>query len=304
MAAYNNFISGLLNEDTELLANEITLWHHLTLFRISEYKIKGWFSKHDELKGFLQNRTERLHNSHHLELKKWKFNELATYIKLKPSEQLTILQLNQIGESIETEAVSFLQKQDKEFTGETSEQLVVYLLGKMLKEFSQRFKEQDRQAQEEIVRQMITIVHSMKTEHQATLKEILGVDEFTAEVMQTVIMNESLASALAALMTMIRYTIYYEIGKIAVVLSGVGLASLKLPFSRIFMAVIAFLFTPLAFSSLGLGLTWWSEQYTNNQIKSYLIPVMVMNSLLCTSLRDHSVQEEQVTRFLQYYNNS
>ncbi|MBF0204797.1 MAG: hypothetical protein HQK67_10915 [Desulfamplus sp.] len=298
----STFISGLMNEETESLSNQLGLWHHLTLRNILQRKFTGWLFDTDDLGNFLMDKSQKAASCNTTELKAWKLNQIMQFLKIPMPDKLDIHALNSIGTEIEVQATALLRKVDKDFKGTSSDEMVRYLLIQIINKFSEQFKNKDTKEQDEITRKIIDILQSMPLDQQEVLKTLLDVDEFSSDIIRQAIFDHTLSTALASFMMMVRYTVYYEISKVAIVLSGAVSLYVAKPYLKSFIPLVMFLFSPIAVASIGVGLTWWTDVYTNNQIRSFLLPIMVMSSILASGQSQDRSSDERTDSFVEFYN--
>lgn len=296
------FIAGLMNEEEESLASQLGLWHHLTLRNILQRKLTGWFRNRDDLGSFLQNHFNSAAQLDTVELKGWKLNEAMLFFKIAPPKRLDIYELNSIGVEIETQAVALLRRIDREFKGRSTDEMVSHLLETIIRNFSDEFKKKDISSQKEIVQKIIDIIHSMSMEQQDVLKELLSIEELSPDLIRQAIFNHTLSTALASFATMVKYTIYYEVAKIALALSGALSFYIAKPYLKPLIPLVLFFFSPIAVASIGIGLIWWTDLYTNREIQSFLLPVMVMSSILCSAQIDPTSLGQESKQFIDFYN--
>ncbi|MBF0468248.1 MAG: hypothetical protein HQK61_05105 [Desulfamplus sp.] len=305
----STFISGLINEESESLSSQLGLWHHLTLRNILQRKFTGWLADSDHLGDFLQERSRTAAMRDTVELRAWKLNEVMLFLRIPVPEKLDIYSLNAVGTEIEVQATALLRKVDKEFCGVSPDDMVRYLLIKIINNFSEQFKEKDNKTQDKIIKNILDILHSMPEDKQDILKGLLSVKEFSTDMIRKAIFDHTLTTALASFMMMVRYTIYYEISKVAIVLSGAVSLYIAKPYLKSFIPLFIFLFSPVAVASIGVGLTWWTDVYTNRQIRSFLLPVMVMSSILASAKADIEsaridieFPDDSISNFIDHYN--
>ncbi|MBF0411354.1 MAG: hypothetical protein HQK70_01420 [Desulfamplus sp.] len=291
----SSFIKGLFNEEKESLSTQLVLWHHLTLRNILQRKFTGWIASSDHLGDFLQERSQSAAKRDAMALKEWKLNEIMRFFKMPFPNKLDIQSLNSIGIEIEVQSTALLRKIDKEFKGNSSDEMVIHLLVKIIKNFSEELKKKDSEYQNEIIQKITSILQSMPLDHQETLKGILSIEEFSHDVIRNAIFDHTLATALASFMMMVRYTIYYEISKIVMVLSGAVTLYVARPYIKPLIPLVVFLFSPIAMAAIGVGLTWWTDVYTNREIQSFLLPIMVMSSIIASEVHSKDSQIETLS---------
>jgi len=308
------FITGLLNEEEDSLSTQLSLWHHLTLRNILQRKFTGWLANSDHLGDFLQERSQSVSKSDTANLRAWKLNEIMLFLKLPLPERVDLYSLNAIGIEIEVQSTALLRKIDKEFKGTSPDEMVIHLLIKIIKNFSEQFSKKDNQTQEKIVQKVLDILQSMPKDQQAILKSLLSIEEFSSDVVRDAIFDHTLATALGSFMMMVRYTVYYEIAKIALVISGAATFYLAKPYLQPLIPLVLFLFSPIAVGTIGIGLTWWTDVYTNRQIQSFLLPVMVMSSIIASvqtdiaahpsasTTTDTTSSDQNISNFIDFYN--
>jgi len=308
------FITGLLNEEEDSLSTQLSLWHHLTLRNILQRKFTGWLANSDHLGDFLQERSQSVSKSDTANLRAWKLNEIMLFLKLPLPERVDLYSLNAIGIEIEVQSTALLRKIDKEFKGTSPDEMVIHLLIKIIKNFSEQFSKKDNQTQEKIVQKVLDILQSMPKDQQAILKSLLSIEEFSSDVVRDAIFDHTLATALGSFMMMVRYTVYYEIAKIALVISGAATFYLARPYLQPLIPLVLFLFSPIAVGTIGIGLTWWTDVYTNRQIQSFLLPVMVMSSIIASvqtdiaahpsasTTTDTTSSDQNISNFIDFYN--
>lgn len=309
----NTFIMGLMREENESLSTQLGLWHHLTLRNILQRKLTGWIAKNDHLGNYLHERSQAAAKSDTIKLRAWKLNEMMLFLKIPVPEKLDIYSLNAIGNEIEVQSTALLRKIDKEFNGASPDDMVRHLMIKIIENLSEQLKKKDNKTQDEVIERVLGILRSMPIDQQEILKGLLSIEEFSPDVIRMAIFDHTMATALASFMMMVRYTIYYEISKIAAVLSGAVSLYLARSYIRPLIPAILFLFSPIAMATIGIGLTWWTDVYTNREIQSFLLPVMVMSSILASvhpsseniTLHTQAVKTssgESMKTFIDFYN--
>ncbi len=296
------FVRGLINEQRESLSNQLGLWHHLTLRNILQRKFTGWFSKKDHLGDFLYERSQAAATQDTIELRAWKLNEIMQFLKIPRPQTLDNHTLNAIGQEIEVHSTALLRKIDKNFNGTSSDEMVVHLLVKIIENLSEQLKTKDAEDQQEIIQKILDILRSMPLDQQAILKALLSVEEFSPDVIRNAIFDHTLATALASFMLMVKYTVYYEISKIVLILSGAVTLYVAKPYVKPLIPLVLFLFSPFGMSAIGVWLTWWTDVYTNRQIQSFLLPIMVMSSMLVSGAAEGIANENSLQEFIDFYN--
>ncbi|MBF0111751.1 MAG: hypothetical protein HQK74_03350, partial [Desulfamplus sp.] len=276
------FIKGLMSEERESLSSQLGLWHHLTLRNILQRKFTGWIVKEDHLGNFLHDKAQMASKSDILSLKLWKLNEIMRFLNIPQPEKFESNSFNAVGMEIEVQATALLRKIDKDFKGTSPDDMVRHLLIKIIENISEELKQKDIKTQDEIIQKVLEILEAMPEDQQEALKRLLSVEKFSSDIIRTAIFDHSLSTALASFMLMVKYTVYYEIAKIALVLSGALTLYVAKPYVRPLLPLIFFIFSPFGVAAIGLGLTWWTDFYTNRQIQSFLLPVMVMSSILAS----------------------
>ncbi|MBF0230131.1 MAG: hypothetical protein HQK63_11195 [Desulfamplus sp.] len=302
----SSFIKGLINEKNDSLTTQLSLWHHLTLRNILQRKFTGWITKSDHLEDFLQKQSQVAGKLDTITLRTWKLNEIMQFFKIPIPEELDLSSLNTIGIEIEVQSTALLRKIDKEFSGSSHDDMVRHLLIKIIDNFSKELKKKNSNSQEEIIQKVLEILQSMPIDQQEVLKGLLSIEEFSPDVIRNAIFDHSLATALNSFMMMVKYTVYYEVAKIAVVLSGAVTLYLAKSYVRALIPFVLFIFSPIAMATIGVGLTWWTDYYTNRQIKSFLLPIMVMSSIL-EFIQNQEIpynedNDKNVNEFIIFYN--
>ncbi|MBF0242563.1 MAG: hypothetical protein HQK64_08810 [Desulfamplus sp.] len=301
------FIKGLMGEERESLSSQLGLWHHLTLRNILQRKFTGWIAKDDHLGNFLHDKAQMASKSDMLSLKLWKLNEIMRFLNIPQPEKFEPNSLNAVGMEIEVQATALLRRIDKDFRGTSPDDMVRHLLIKIIENLSEDLKQKDIKTQDEIIQKVLEILEAMPEDQQKALKRLLSVEKFTSDIIRTAIFDHSLSTALASFMLMVKYTIYYEIAKIALVLSGALTLYVAKPYVRPLLPLIFFIFSPFGVAAIGLGLTWWTDFYTNRQIQSFLLPVMVMSSILASVEATKEVnnlqKSQRIELFIDFYNN-
>ncbi|MBF0209433.1 MAG: hypothetical protein HQK68_00970 [Desulfamplus sp.] len=298
------FIKGLMGEERESLSSQLGLWHHLTLRNILQRKFTGWIAKDDHLGNFLHDKAQTASKSDMLSLKLWKLNEIMRFLNIPQPEKFEPNSLNAVGMEIEVQATALLRRIDKDFRGTSPDDMVRHLLIKIIENLSEDLKQKDIKTQDEIIQKVLEILEAMPEDQQKALKRLLSVEKFTSDIIRTAIFDHSLSTALGSFMLMVKYTIYYEIAKIALVLSGALTLYVAKPYVRPLLPLIFFIFSPFGVAAIGLGLTWWTDFYTNRQIQSFLLPVMVMSSILASVEIKEKIESngQTIEEFINFYN--
>lgn len=278
----SRFITGLVLEDQETLAAQLALWHHLTLGRIMQYKVKGWVVKRDELYRFLEGKTKSASKEAVWSLRHWKLNAILEFCQISPQEVIDFNALIKMGQKIEQKSIICLQRIDQDFNGSTIDEMVPYLLGKILHEASEHFRSIGKDEADKRVGAIIAELKNLSSEQQDELKTVLGIDAFTRDGIRSAIYDHSLSAALTTLMSAGRLTLYIAVAKISVGLSGLAGLYFAKPFIKPLLPAVLMIFNPVILSTIGVGLIWWTEKKSNSHIRSFLLPTMVMSAYLAS----------------------
>ncbi len=300
----SSFIKGLINEEKESLSNQLGLWHHLTLRNILQRKFTGWFTKSDHLGDFLHKKSQAAAKEDTIRLQVWKLNEIMKFLKIPTPKTIDIYSLNAIGTEIEVLSTALLRDIDKNFIGTSPDEMVIHLLVKIIDNLSEELKNRDSKYQQEIIEKVLDILQSMPLDQQEILKGLMSIEQFSPDVIRTAIFDHTLATALASFMLMVKYTVYYEISKIAIVLSGAATFYVAKPYLKPLIPAVLLLFNPFVMATIGVWLTWWTDVYTNRQIQSFLLPIMVMSSILVSGQPQDNFTDIEMEKFIEFYNHN
>ncbi|SLM33119.1 hypothetical protein MTBBW1_90021 [Desulfamplus magnetovallimortis] len=298
----SQFISGLIVENKDSLAGQLGLWHHLTFRNIMQHKFTGWLSNEDLLGDYLSLKSASASRLDPVTLRIWKLNEILRFCTIDIPEFFDIHTLHSTGLEIEFKTVELYRKVDKGFQGTSSNEMVQHLLGKIIQGLSEIFRQKDADFQKDAVKKVMDILQSMPEDAQEEIKNILGIDNFSHETVRRALYDQSLGVAITTLITMGRYTVYLAGAKIAIALSGVASFYIAKPLLQSLLPAIFLFLSPVAVASIGIGLTWLTDVFANRQIRSFILPVMVMGSIL-SSMEEKTVSmDDNVQLFLEAYN--
>jgi len=296
------FINGLTIENRESVADQLGLWYHLTLKNILQRKLTGWVFNRDDLGLFLHAKCESTARVDPMGLRVWKLNQIMEFCHIPAPESLDSATLNAVGVEIENQSLILFSRVDGEFQGKSIDDMVEYLLTKIIGNFSENFKTQDPASRKESLEQVVGILRSMPLDQQDKLKEILSIEDFSPDIIRRAIYDHTLSMALITLITMGRYSVYLAVAKIAIAVSGIASFYFARPFVRSLLPLVMMVMSPVGTATIGLGLTWLTDHYTNRQIRSFLLPVMVMTSVLSSVQASPESVGEGMEGFIDSYN--
>ncbi|MBF0201288.1 MAG: hypothetical protein HQK66_08235 [Desulfamplus sp.] len=276
----SRLITGLATEQPDALAVQMGLWHHLTLRNIIQRKFTGWVMQKDHLGNFLDGKFKSAAKIDALELRKWKLNEMLEFCSISLEAPLDSKKLNEAGGFIEEKSILCLKKVDSGFQGDSLDEMTRYILTKILEGAAQGFRARDEIDRRADVDRIVDVLKNMPWDQQEELKQLMGMDIFSPDQLQSAIYDHTLSRAIVTLITMGKYTAYLAAAKIVVALSGVASFYLARPLMKSLIPIVLFLTHPVAVSTVGVGLTWLTDRYANKEIRSFLLPVMVTGSFL------------------------
>lgn len=277
----SKFILGLFCADKDTLANFIAIWNETTLTNILIHKGSDSYEKiikkenADSFSKEIESKTEELKNIDIDDLRNMIIMQLSSYFDIRLPKTFNMHSLEEVGLKIENTALKTLKKSDKEFSGNSTDDMIARTFEKLFNEMEKRFEKADENTQEEIVDNIFDSIKKMPEDQKERLKEELEVDEITKDVLRKALTAGTLGTAFAVIISVAGFSAYTL--ATAVLASLAALIGVTLPFSvyTTLTSVIAVLSDPFFLLAM-IGILYFGlNKKSNSSIKDSLSPIIV-----------------------------
>jgi len=281
-------------------------------------KTKDIFSKEKQnhFTKHLEDEVKKLKNIDDLVLQVDLLLELTKLLSLRGTKYTLQKEIEDQCTNIVNEVHKQYQKQDKHFRSFSDnqlnttklQQLVTFQMGKVFNELDDSFQDFSIEDQKKFASQVNDYIHSLPEEKQVNIKEKLGVDDLTDELVRKAIATSGTSIVFAIIVEVSGFAFYTTATSLMATFAG--LIGLTLPFGFYtgLTSTIAVLANPLFIIPLLLGGGALLVNHQNKSLKKKLLPIILMQIALPFMSKandfipfDAFIQEWE-TRYSQYKN--
>lgn len=253
-------------------------------------KTKDFFSKEesDNFTRHLEEEVSKIEHKNDNELQVNIFLEITRLLKLRGTKYSLDKEITDQCSNISNDVFAQLQKQDKNFrkfseskSNSSKLQLMVqYQMSKVFNEIDNSFQDFSIQDQTKFANQVNEYIHSLPIEKQNKIKEKLGVNDLTDEMVRKAIATSGTSIVFAIIVEVSGFAFYTT--ATSLVASFAGLFGLTLPFGFYtgLTSTIAVLANPLFILPLLLGGGALLINHQNKALRKKLLPIIVMQIAL------------------------
>lgn len=253
-------------------------------------KTKDLFSKEeqDHFTRHLEAEVLRLKGEEDTVLQVNLFLELTKLLKLRGTKYTLIQEIEDQCAAIVNDTYQLYQKQDKTFRAYTEgradstklQQMIQYQMSKIFRELDGNFHEFSIEDQTKFASQVNDYINSLPADKQNKIKEKLGIDELTDEMVRKALATSGTSIVFAIIVEVSGFAFYTT--AVSLVASFAGLFGLTLPFGFYtgLTSTIAVLANPLFLIPLLLGGGILLVNHQNKSLKQKLLPIIVMQVAL------------------------
>lgn len=253
-------------------------------------KTKDFFTseERDHFTDHLAEEVRKLENQDDAVLQVDLFLELTKLLKLKGTKYTLTKEIEEQCSNIVHGVYAQFQKQDKQFRNfserqtrtSSLQQMVNFQMNKIFDEFDQNFEDFTIEDQTRFAAQVNAYINNLPQEKQQKIKEKLGIDDLTDEVIRKAITTSGTSLVFAIIVEVSGFAFYTT--ATSLVASFAGLFGLTLPFGfytglTSFIAVLA---NPLFILPLLLGGGIFLFNQQNKSFKKKLLPIILMQIAL------------------------
>lgn len=199
-------------------------------------------------------------------------------------------------------------KQDKQFqyfaeneTGTSKlQQIIKYQMNKLFQELNHRFNDFSIDGQTKFIAQVNEYIQSLPEEKQSKIKEKLGIDDLTDEVIRKVMVTSGVSFLFAGIVEVSGFAFYTA--ATSLLASAASLLNITLSFGVYtkLTSTIAILSNPMFFIPLLLGGGALLVNFENKSLKKKLLPIIIMQITL--PYMSGKTEEASFERFIQEWN--
>lgn len=268
---------SLSRASTELLASNLALLEETRFFTVLGKKAQSlWKRDGDEFARTLTVRTAELNKLPREGLVLKLLGKLQEMAQLSPINYVSQRDLVDTCQQISAQALTYQHDADKDFSGETLEDLISYQMQRILGELKEKFTDLDIDQQNEIVEKLQEFLDKLPDEQQEEIRKQLGADELTKEVIRDAIITGTLSIAFAALVNALGFSFY--MGAVSVLAVIAGLAGLTLPFAAYttLTSAIAIMVDPVTIAAIFITMLtfgWWRSE---KNLRETVLPLIVV----------------------------
>ncbi len=327
--APSQLLNSLLNEEKDQIATQLRLWNASTLFpaikgksirktkeiyewaknRTQEFEIKNpevlrrasstrdWLD--EQISSVSEEKTPSYFNilGGTVDYQVSKFGQLIELSGKKISSDLSIVELHELGNHIEQQAISRLREQsisrrkekDERFEGQTLDDMVSHVVKTLIDDLMARFDELSDQEKDALIKELTLSFEELDKKAKAAICDRLKTDEITEEAIRRAINSGLLAGGIAGLVGISGFAAYTTITSVLSVLSF-GL----LPFSGYIFATSFLAFATkfyVLIPALLLGGNWITKK-ANEKINDRLFPIFVSLTIISSPSQDRNRNAE------------
>ncbi|MBM7660385.1 hypothetical protein JOC85_001152 [Bacillus mesophilus] len=267
-----------------------SLLHKTNIGDLLSSKTKDLLSKEksDHFTLHLEQEVKKLQHKRDEVLQVDLFLEITKLLKLKGTKYSLVKEIEDQSAMIVNEVYGQLQKQDKHFRSFTEkessssqlQQMVQYQMSKVFSELDGGFKDFSINDQTKFASQVNDYIQSLPEEKQQVIKEKLGINDLTDEMVRKAIATSGTSIVFAIIVEVSGFAFYTT--ATSMVATFAGLFGLTLPFGFYtgLTSTIAVLANPLFIIPLLLGGGALLVNHQNKSLKKKLLPIIVMQIAL------------------------
>jgi len=281
-------------------------------------KTKDLFSKEEQnhFTKHLEEEVNRLKNIDDSILQLDLFLELTKLLNLQGTKYTLQKEIEDQCTTIVNEVYKQYQKQDKHFrlfsenqpNTTKLQQMVIYQMRKVFTELDASFQDFSIGDQIKFASQVNDYIHSLPEDKQVKIKERLGVDDLTDELVRKAIATSGTSIVFAIIVEVSGFAFYTTATSLMATFAG--LLGLTLPFGFYtgLTSTIAVLSNPLFIIPLLLGGGAVLVNHQNKSLKKKLLPIIVMQITLPFMSKEdefisfNNIIQEWEIRYNQYHN--
>jgi hypothetical protein len=314
-------INSLLNENRDQISTQLQIWHASTIFPAIKGKYKkgiseiyDWVKAHAREVDFENPELSKKLSSTRdwfdekisemsqegdpkyfsilddaVDFQASKFCQLLELSGKSIHSDVSIAELHELGHHVEQQAIIRLREKDKNFQGETLDDMVSYVVKTLIDDLMSRFDDLSDEEKDKLVGNLTHSFEKLDGEAKAIICEKLKTDEITEETVRRAINAGMLAGGIAGLVGISGFAAYTTITSVLSVLSF-GL----LPFSGYIFATSLLAFATKFYvivPALLVGGSWLSSR-ANEKINDRLFPIFVSLTIISSSSQDRNRSAE------------
>lgn len=253
-------------------------------------KTKDLFSKEDQdhFMRHLEAEVKQLENTEDRELQVNLFLEITRLLKLRGTKYSLRQEIEDQCDLIVHHVYEQFKKQDKPFSayienemhGTKLQQMIQFQMGKMFSELDGSFKDFTIEDQTKFASQVNEYIQSLPADKQAKIKDKLGIDDLTDEMIRKAIAASGTSLVFAIIVEVSGFAFYTT--ATSLVASFAGLFGLTLPFGFYtgLTSTVAVLANPVFLIPALLGGGFLLVKHQNHVLKKKLLPIIIMQIAL------------------------
>ena len=297
------FTTGLLKLSKDQLATNLALWNSLESFNLVSKKMKEFIGKDTNLleKDMEVMKQTYLKNKSEDELRIELFSNIAEILKVPLPEKITTLELENISARIEESTLILLKGSDKEFKGNSIDDLVLYIISKTMNDLQEKFKSKNSEEQDKIAKEIFNNLKEMPPEMREKLKSELGVEELTNDSIKKAMLAGSFAAAFTIVVQVAGFSAYVIAVKTLAAVAG--FIGITLPFAAYttLTSMIAFVSNPFIAIAAVCGVGYLLKRYADKKIQCGVTPFIV-GQIAMSAADENQVTGKSLKGFIMTYN--
>ncbi len=253
-------------------------------------KAKDLFTKEDgdHFTKHLEEEVRNLGDKSDHEIQVELFLEITRLLKLRGTKYTLLKEIEDQCTNIVYEVYQQYKKQDKQFRAFTEkqagstmlQQVVQFQMSKVFSELDSSFHDFPIQDQTQFASQVNEYIQSLPEEKQVKIKEKLGINDLSDEMVHKTIATSGTSIVFAVIVEVSGFAFYTT--ATSLVASFAGLFGLTLPFGFYtgLTSTVAIIANPLFLVPMLLGGGYLLVNHQNNSLKSKLLPIIIMQIAL------------------------
>lgn len=291
---------GLLAADGESLRTQVALWDDMKLWGMLWKKVRGSVSDGDLIQDELNEKAEWLSRFNDDEIRIMLLTRIAEHLDRGLPKTVTAGEIDDVGNVIEEQTVELLRENDDDFDGSTTSEMVQHVMQGLFEDLTDRFENQDRETQEQVVNAILEEIESMPEAQRERLQEALDADELSRESIRKAIVSGSLGTAFATVVQVAGFSAY--MAAVNALATVAGILGLTIPFAAYttLTSAVAVAANPWLLVPVLLGGGWYLTNHTNEKMRDNLLPVVVTQCAVQAAV--DSFSNEDLSSLIDRYN--
>ena len=296
---------GLVGQKPDAVAYQLALWHRLKISRVLFTKLRSLIPRRTydaesaiaaQIEPYARAYASRPPQENQVEL----LALIAGHLGVALPTHASAADLDQVCTEISERAVAALRRTNKEFKGNTVEDMVRFSMDGWFRGLGAKLRDLPEDEQEALVQELVESIRSMPGKQRRAMLKKLGTDQITTEIVRKAALNGTLGTAFVVAVEIAGFSAYtFATSALA---SIAGVVGLTLPFGvyTTLTSFMAFFANPFLMVPALAGFMFWQKKRGDRKLKDGLVASIVTALIVSEAALDSAVDPKPLLDELQW----